>query len=72
MFKEKTPTQRAQFAAEAKFCFSCLRDKCMFRQNLNPREREKMAATAVITVCFTDLEGISQPNPYKTTSIFRS
>ena len=37
VFKEKTPTQRAKVVAEAKLCFSCLRDKHMFRQCASPR-----------------------------------
>ena len=32
VFKEKSPTQRAKIVAEAKLCFSCLREKHMFRQ----------------------------------------
>ena len=32
VFQEKTPTQKAKVVAEAKLCFSCLRDKHMFRQ----------------------------------------
>ena len=41
VFKEKTPTQRAKVVADAKLCFSCLRDKHMFRQCKNPRECRK-------------------------------
>ena len=41
VFKEKTPTQRAKVVAEAKLCFSCLRDKHMFRQCLSPRKCRK-------------------------------
>ena len=41
VFKEKTPTQRAQVVAEAKLCFSCLRDKHMFRQCPSPRKCRK-------------------------------
>ena len=36
VFKEKSPTQRARVVAEAKLCFSCLREKHMFRQCPNP------------------------------------
>ena len=36
VFKEKNPTQRAKVVAEAKLCFSCLRDKHMFRQCPSP------------------------------------
>ena len=38
VFKEKFPTQRAKVVAEAKLCFSCLREKHMFRQCPNPRK----------------------------------
>ena len=41
VFKEKTPTQRAKVVAEAKLCFSCLRDKHMFRQCKSPRKCRK-------------------------------
>ena len=38
VFKEKSPTRRAKVVAEAKLCFSCLREKHMFRQCPNPRK----------------------------------
>ena len=38
VFKEKTPTQRAKVVADAKLCFSCLREKHMFRQCPSPRK----------------------------------
>ena len=41
VFKEKTPTQRAKVVAEAKLCFSGLRDKHMFRQCPSPRKCKK-------------------------------
>ena len=41
VFKEKTPTQRAKVVAEAKLCFSCLRDKHMFRQCPSPHKCRK-------------------------------
>ena len=41
VFKEKTPTQRAKVVTEAKLCFSCLRDKHMFRQCSSPRKCRK-------------------------------
>ena len=41
VFKEKTPTQRVKVVAEAKLCFSCLRDKHMFRQRKSPRKCRK-------------------------------
>ena len=41
VFKEKTPTQRAKVVAEAKLCFSCLRDKHLFRQCPSPRKCRK-------------------------------
>ena len=41
VFKEKSPTQRARVVAEAKLCFSCLREKHMFRQCPNPRKCRK-------------------------------
>ena len=41
VFKEKTLTQRAKVVAEAKLCFSCLRDKHMFRQCKSPRKCRK-------------------------------
>ena len=41
VFKEKSPTQRAKVVAEAKLCFSCLREKHMFRQCPNPRKCRK-------------------------------
>ena len=41
LFKEKSPTQRAKVVAEAKLCFSCLKEKHMFRQCPNPRKCRK-------------------------------
>ena len=41
VFKEKNPTQRAKVVAEAKLCFSCLRDNHMFRQCTSPRKCRK-------------------------------
>ena len=40
-FKKRNPTQRAKFEAEAKLCFSCFRDKHMFRQCTSPRKCRK-------------------------------
>ena len=39
--KEKSPTQRAKVVAEAKLCFSCLREKHMTRQCPNSRNSWK-------------------------------
>ena len=41
VFKDKSPTQRAKVVAEAKLCFSCLREKHIFRQCPNPRKCRK-------------------------------
>ena len=41
VFEENSPTQRARVVAEAKLCFSCLREKHMFRQCPNPRKCRK-------------------------------
>ena len=41
LFKEKSPTQRTKVVAEAKLCFSCFREKHMFRQCPNPRKCRK-------------------------------
>ena len=41
VIKEKSPTQRAKVVAEAKLCFSCLREKHMFRQCPNPKKCRK-------------------------------
>ena len=41
VFKEKSPPQRANVAAELKPCFSCLREKHMSRQGTNPRKCRK-------------------------------
>ena len=41
VFKEKSPTQRAKVVAEAKLCFSCLREKPMFRHSPNLRKCRK-------------------------------
>ena len=38
VFKEKSPTQRAKVVAEAKLCFSCLREKHMFKRCPNSRK----------------------------------
>ena len=38
VFKEKFPAQQAKVVAAAKLCFSCLREKHMFRQCPNPRK----------------------------------
>ena len=41
VFKERSPTNRAKVVAEAKLCFSCLREKHMFRLCPNPRKCRK-------------------------------
>ena len=41
VFKEKSPTQQAKVVAEAKLCFSCLREKHMFKQCPIPRKCRK-------------------------------
>ena len=41
LLKEKSPTQRAKVVAEAKLCFSCLREMHMFRQCPNLRKCRK-------------------------------
>ena len=41
VFKEKSPTHRAKVVVEAKLCFSCLREKDMFRQCPNLRKCRK-------------------------------
>ena len=41
VFKEKSPTQRSKVVADAKLCFSCLREKHMFRQCPNHRKFRK-------------------------------
>ena len=41
VFKEKTPMQRAKVVAEAKLCFSCLRDKHKLRQCKCPSKCRK-------------------------------
>ena len=41
VIKEKTPTHRTMVVAYAKLCFSCLRDKHMFRQCKSPRKCRK-------------------------------
>ena len=41
VFEEKSPNQRAKVLAGAKLCFSCLREKHMFRQCPNPRKCRK-------------------------------
>ena len=46
VFQEKTPTQRAKVVAEAKLCFSCLRDKQMFRHCASPRKCRKDGCTS--------------------------
>ena len=41
VFKENTPARRAKVVAEAKLCFSCLRDKHINRQCPSPRKCRK-------------------------------
>ena len=41
VFKKNTPTQIAKVVAEAKLCFSCLREKHMFRHFKSPRKCRK-------------------------------
>ena len=41
VFKEEAATQRAKVVAEAKLCFSCLREKHMFSHCPNPRKCRK-------------------------------
>ena len=73
VFKEKTPSQRANAVVEAKLCFSCLRGKNMFRQCKSPVNVEKIVATAPISPYFTELKGSFQLHPQQTiTSIIRS
>ena len=46
VFKEKTTTQRVKVVAEEKLCFSCLRDKHMFRQCKNSRKCKKYGSNS--------------------------
>ena len=41
VFEEESPTQRAKKVAEGKLCFSCLRERHMFRQWPNPSKGSK-------------------------------
>ena len=63
VFKEKTPTQRAKVAAEAKLCFSCLRDKYMFRQCPSPRKCRKDGCNSSHNTLLHGVERICPAKP---------
>ena len=54
VFKEKTPTQRAKFAAEQKLCFSGLQLDQTFRQGRNLENPISLIATALTITSFTE------------------
>ena len=58
VFNEDTPTQRTNIVAEAKLCFSCLRDKQIFRQRKSSHKRRKDG-------CHTLLHGAERVFPAK-------
>ena len=65
VFKEKSPTERAKVVAEAKLCFSCLREKHMFRQRPSPRKCRKDGCNSSQN---TLLHGVEKVYPSKSPS----
>ena len=65
VFKEKSPTQRAKVVVEAKLCFSCLREKHMFRQCPKPRKGRKDGCNSSHN---TLLQGVERVYPSKSPS----
>ena len=63
--KEKSPTRRARVVAEAKLCFSCLREKHMFRQCPNPRKCRKDGSNSTHN---TLLQGAEMVHPSESPS----
>ena len=71
-FKEKSPTQQANVVAEAKLCFSCLRETHMFRQCPNPPipgYAGMTEATAPIIQFFLELREFIHQNLLQPTTI---
>ena len=68
LFKKKSPTQRAKVVEEAKLCFSCLREKHMFRQCPNPRKCRKDGCNSSHNTIFHRAERVYPPNPLQTTA----
>ena len=62
VFKEKSPTQRARVVAEAKLCFSCLREKHLFRQCPNPRKCRKDGCNSSHNTLLHGTERVYQSN----------
>ena len=68
-FKEKTPTQRSKVAAEAKLCFSCLRDKHMFRQCPSHRKCRKDGCNSSHNTLLLGTERVFPAKPSKNNNI---
>ena len=69
VFKEKTPKQRAKVVAEAKLCFSCLRDKHMFRQCTSARKCGKDGCNSSHNTVLHGGERVSPAKPSKNNNI---
>ena len=65
IIKEKSPTLRAKVVAEAKLCFSCLREKHMFKLCRNPRKCRKDGCNSSHN---TLLHGVERVYPSKSPS----
>ena len=63
VFNEKTPTQRAKVVVEAKLCFSCFRDKHMFRQCKSPRKCRKDGCNSSHNTLFHGAERVFPAKP---------
>ena len=69
VFKEKSPIQRAKVVVEAKLCFSCLREKHMFRQCLNSRKCKSTVAAAPTIDFSMELRRFIHQNPLQLTIV---
>ena len=56
--RKKTTMEQASFEAEAKFCFSCLRDKYMFKLWQSPRKGRKDGCNSSQNTLFHKVESV--------------
>ena len=68
VFTEKSPTQRAKVVAEAKLCFSCLRESICSGNAQILENAGRTVATAPIIHFFMERRGFIHLNPLQTTT----
>ena len=72
VFNEKTPTHRAKAVAEAKLCFSCLRDNHKFTQCTSPRKFRKDGCNSSYNTLIRGAEKLSPAKPSTNNNIINS